>query len=71
MKPSDTIFNYVSKPPLYRGTREFNVFGDWWRVNVYQEREVAEGVWGKRMAASYMVRCVDNQYLDFHYTTPA
>lgn len=70
VQPSDMLFRYVPEPSRFHSVRETNVFGDWWRVNVYQEAEKFPGVWGLRMAASYMVRVVEEQYLDFHRTTP-
>ena len=70
MKPSAMIFRHVPEPRNFHSIREHNVFGEWWRVNIYEEAEKFPGIWGIRMAASYFVKVVDSQYLVFHYTTP-
>lgn len=70
MITNDMLFNHVSTPPLFRGTKIVPTHDGWHRVNVYAEVEKANGYWGLSIVKSFVVREVDGQYLDFHHTTP-
>ena len=72
IQPSDTLFRYVKKPTEgVERIREFNVFGDWWRVNVLSNVEKYPGVYGLKMTRSYFVKMDKEGSLQFHHTTPA
>lgn len=70
-----SIWNHVSRPPLYRFTKIIPTHNGWHRVNVYaevlKEEPNRDPVWGLSIVKSFVVREVDGQYLDFHPTTPA
>ena len=68
------IFAHVKKPPLYRHTKVIPTYDGWHRVNIYadvlKDEPNRDPVWGLSIVQSYVVRDVDQQYLDFHPTTP-
>lgn len=68
------IFAHVKKPAFYRFTKVIPTYDGWHRVNIYSQVEKCEPnrdpVWGLSIVKSFVVREVDDQYLDFHPTTP-
>jgi len=68
------LWGSVVKPSLYRGMKIVPTHNGWHRVNIYAnvlKREPnRDDVWGLSIVKSFVVRDVDDQYLDFHPTTP-
>lgn len=54
--PAKIIFQHVDKPKNFAMSKAINVFDDKYRINIYIEKEVSEGLCGKRMSSSYFVR---------------
>lgn len=69
IRESDVLAQ-VPRPTFYRRMTIRPTYDGWHRVNLYASVEKAHAIWGLGIVASYVVRLVDSQYLDFHPTTP-
>lgn len=68
------VLAQVPRPPFYRRMTIKPTYDGWHRVNLYAQVEKTHAkkgsIWALGIVASYVVRWVDGQYLDFHPTTP-